>query len=49
MLILNNETAKNYKKRVFKEMQYSGHAFKIYCMVKIFGLCSGFLGKKSVI
>ena len=32
MPLLNKDTAENYKRRVFEEMQYSGHAFKIYWM-----------------
>ena len=49
--VLNNETAEDYlktnKKRVFQEMQYSGHAFKIYWMNgKIFLVWKWFSGVK---
>ena len=32
MPLLNEETAENYKRRIFEDMQHSGHAFKIYWM-----------------
>ena len=54
MPLLNKETAENYKKWAFEEMQYSWHAFKIYCMLKFFWfrsaeikVANGFLEKKN--
>ena len=55
MPLLNKETAKNYKRRVFEEMQIRGMRLKfVGCMVKFFWFCSaeinaaiGFLRKKS--
>ena len=32
MLLVKKETAENYERRVFEEIQYSGHAFEIYWM-----------------
>ena len=53
MPLLNKETAENYKKRAFEEMQYFGYAFKICCMVIFWfrsaeiNVANGFLEKKN--
>ena len=53
MPLSNKETAKNYKRRVFEEMQYSGIPLKfIGCMVKFFWFyrnkrCEWFSGVKK--